>query len=119
MIEPSGNAMMTDNGRQLAILVNGKTYIVGTIYARAETLFCPKSGDRNWLESQSPDVVSRVTSLFFRSWFGGKTAMLKQLTNQMQEQTERTAGTLKPPSISPTGLTPSPMKRNRAQRRSA
>lgn len=35
VIEPSGTAMMSDNGRQLAVLVNGKTYIVGTIYARA------------------------------------------------------------------------------------
>lgn len=35
VIEPSGDAMMSDNGRQLAVLVNGKTYIVGTIYARA------------------------------------------------------------------------------------
>ena len=35
VIEPSGDAMMSDNGRQLAILANGKTYIVGTTYARA------------------------------------------------------------------------------------
>ena len=35
VVEPSGDAMMSDNGRQLALLVNGKTYIVGTIYARA------------------------------------------------------------------------------------
>lgn len=35
VIEPSGDAMMSDNGRQLAVLVNGKTYIAGTIYARA------------------------------------------------------------------------------------
>lgn len=35
IIEPSGDAMMSDNGRQLAVLVNGKTYIAGTIYARA------------------------------------------------------------------------------------
>jgi hypothetical protein len=35
VIEPSGDAMMSDNGRQLAVLVNGKTYIAGTVYARA------------------------------------------------------------------------------------
>jgi hypothetical protein len=38
IIEPSGDAMMSDNGRQLAVLVNGKTYIVGTVYARASFL---------------------------------------------------------------------------------
>lgn len=34
VIEPSGTAMMSDNGLQLAVLVNGKTYIVGTIQAQ-------------------------------------------------------------------------------------